>query len=53
LALKILDGFDYRRVKGVGDEIRVGEGSVGKNFTQHNLEIETKQREWLKRKEME
>ena len=32
LALKILDGFDYRQMKRLGDEIRVDEASVGKNF---------------------
>jgi creatinine amidohydrolase len=53
LALKILDGFDYRQMKRLGDEIRVGEGSVGKNFTQHNQEIEKKQWEWLKQKGLE
>ena len=53
LALRILDGFDYRQMKRLGDEIRVGEGSVGKNFTQHNQEIEKKQREWLKQKGLE
>ena len=40
LALKILDGFDYRQMKRLGDEIRVDEASIGKNFRQHNQEIE-------------
>jgi creatinine amidohydrolase/Fe(II)-dependent formamide hydrolase-like protein len=53
LALKILDGFDYRQMKRLGDEIRVGEASVGKNFRQHNQEIERKQQEWLKKKGLE
>ena len=53
LALKILDGFDYRQMKRLGDEIPGGEGSVGKNFTQHNQEIEAKQQEWLKKKGLE
>jgi hypothetical protein len=53
LALKILNGFDYRQMKRLGDEIRVGEGSVGKTFRQHNQEIATKQREWLQQKGLE
>jgi len=54
LALKILDGFDYSQMKRLGDEITPpAEASVGKTFTQHNQEIETKQREWLKQKGLE
>ena len=53
LALKILDGFDYREMKRLGDEFRVGEASIGKNFWQHNQEIERKQQEWLKKKGLE
>ena len=55
LALKILDGFDYRQTKRLGDEIPPpAELSVaGKTFAQHNQEIETKQREWLKQKGLE
>lgn len=53
LALKILDGFDYKQMKRLGDEIRVEEGNIGKPFRQHNQEIETKQQEWLKQKGLE
>ena len=53
LALKILDGFDYRQMKRLGDEIRVDEASIGKNFRQHNQEIEAKQRAWLQQKGLE
>jgi hypothetical protein len=53
LALKILDGFDYKQMKRFGDEIVSGEASAGKTFTQYNQEIETKQREWLKQKGLE
>jgi creatinine amidohydrolase/Fe(II)-dependent formamide hydrolase-like protein len=53
LALKILDGFDYRQMKRLGDEIRVGEGSIGKTNRQHNQEIERKQQDWLKEKGLE
>jgi creatinine amidohydrolase/Fe(II)-dependent formamide hydrolase-like protein len=53
LALKILDGFDYRQMKRLGDEIGVGEGSIGKTNRQHNQEIEKKQQEWLKQKGLE
>jgi hypothetical protein len=40
-------------MKRLGDEIRVGEPSVGKSFRQHNQEIEKRQREWLKQKGLE
>src|SRR4030095_10522793 len=53
LALKILDGFDYKQMKRFGDEIVSGEASAGKTFTQYNQEIETKQREWLNQKGLE
>jgi hypothetical protein len=55
LALKILDGFDYRHMKRFGDEIAPpAEASVGgKTFRQHNQEIESKQQEWLKKKGLE
>jgi creatinine amidohydrolase/Fe(II)-dependent formamide hydrolase-like protein len=53
LALKILDGFDYREMKRLGDETRLGEPTVGKSFRQHNQEIEKKQREWLEQKALE
>jgi creatinine amidohydrolase len=55
LALKILDGFDYRQMKRLGDEITPpAEPSVaGKTFTQHNQEIEKKQQEWLRQKGLE
>ena len=53
LALKILDGFDYKQMKRLGDETAVGAPSVGKTFRQHNQEIETKQQEWLKQKGLE
>jgi creatinine amidohydrolase/Fe(II)-dependent formamide hydrolase-like protein len=53
LTLKILDGFDYRQMKRLGDEIRVGENSVGKTNRQHNQEIERKQQEWLKQNGLE
>jgi creatinine amidohydrolase len=53
LALKILDGFDYRQMKRLGDEIRVGEGSIGKSNRQHNQEMERKQQEWLNQKGLE
>ena len=55
LALKILDGFDYRQMKRLGDEIPPStEPSVdGKTFRQQNQEIERKQREWLKQKGLE
>ena len=49
LALKILDGFDYRQMKRLGDETRFGEPIVGKGFQQHNQEIELRQQEWLKK----
>jgi hypothetical protein len=48
-----LDGFDYKQMKRFGDEIVSGEASARKTFTQHNQEIETKQREWLKQKGLE
>lgn len=52
LALKILEGFDYRQMKRFGDEIPPpARPSVdGKTFTQQNQEIERKQQEWLKQK---
>jgi len=55
LALKILDGFDYRQMKRLGDEITPpAEPSVaGKTFRQHTQEIEKKQQEWLKQKGLE
>jgi hypothetical protein len=53
LALKILNGFDYRQMKRVGDEIRVGESSIGKTNRQHNQQLEMKQQEWLKKKGLE
>ena len=53
LAVKILDGLDYRQMKRLGDEIRVGEATVGKSFRQHNQEIARKQQEWLKQKGLE
>jgi hypothetical protein len=55
LALKILDGFDYRQMKRLGDEITPpAERSVdGKTFGQHIQEIERKQQEWLKQKGLE
>ena len=53
LALKILDGFDYRQMKRLGDEIRVGESSIGKTNRQHNQQLEMKQQEWLKQKGLE
>ena len=55
LALKILDGFDYRQMKRLGDEITPpAEPSVaGKTFRQHNQEIEKKQQDWLKQKGLE
>jgi len=53
LALKILDGFDYRKMKRFGDEVVAAEANVGQTFTQHNQEIETKQQEWLKQKGLE
>ena len=40
-------------MKRFGDEIRVGDGDVGNTFRQHNQEIETKQREWLKQRGLE
>ena len=53
LAHKILDGFDYRQMKRLGDDTVSGEPNAGKTFTQHNQEIETKQQEWLKKKGLE
>jgi creatinine amidohydrolase len=53
LALKILDGFDYRQMKRFGDEIVSVDARAGQSFTQHNQEVETKQREWLKQKGLE
>ena len=53
LALKILDGFDYRQLKRFGDETVFGESTGGTTFAQHNQEIETKQHEWLKQKRLE
>ena len=55
LALKILDGFDYKGMKRLGDEIPPpAEASIsGKTFTRHNQEIETKEQEWLKKKGLE
>ena len=53
LALKILDGFDYSRMKRFGDETVSGESSDRTPFAQHNREIETKQQEWLKKKGLE
>jgi creatinine amidohydrolase/Fe(II)-dependent formamide hydrolase-like protein len=55
LALKILDGFDYRQMKRLGDEIPppAGPSVDGKTFTQHNQEIEGKLQEWLKQKGLE
>jgi len=50
LALKILDGFDYKGMKRLGDEIGLNASSGAKNFSQHNQEIETKQQEWLEKK---
>jgi len=40
-------------MKRLGDEIRVGEASIGENFMQHNQEIERKQQDWLKKKGLE
>jgi creatinine amidohydrolase/Fe(II)-dependent formamide hydrolase-like protein len=55
LALKILDGFDYRQLKRLGDEVPApAQASVGgKTFRQHNQEIERKQQEWLNQKGLE
>jgi|RhiMethySRZTD1v2_1073278.scaffolds.fasta_scaffold122748_2 creatinine amidohydrolase len=54
LALQILDGFDYSQMKRLGDEITPAEPSVvGKTFTQHNQEIDTREREWLKKNGIE
>jgi hypothetical protein len=40
-------------MKRVGDEIRVGESSIGKTNRQHNQQLEMKQQEWLKQKGLE
>lgn len=53
LALKILDGFDYRQMKRLGDENVLSESGGAKTFTQHNQETERKQQEWLKQKGLE
>ena len=53
LAHKILDGFDYSQMKRLGDEIVSSEPNAGPTFTQHNQEIEKRQREWLKQKGLE
>ena len=53
LAHKILDGFDYRQMKRLGDDTVSGDPNAVKTFTQHNQEIETKQQEWLKKKGLE
>lgn len=55
LALKILDGFDYRQMPRLGDEIPppAAPSAAGKTFRQHNEEIEKKQQEWLKKKGLE
>ena len=53
LALKILDGFDYSKMKRFGDETVSSESIPGKTFTEHNQEIETKQQEWLKQRGLE
>lgn len=56
LALKILDGFDYRQMPRRGDEQvpPPPAPSVGvKTFRQHNDEIEKKQQGWLKKKGLE
>lgn len=49
LALKILDGFDYRQIRRFGDEMPPPAGPTvdGKTFTQENQKIERKQQEWL------
>jgi hypothetical protein len=53
LAHKILDGFDYSQMKRLGDESVSTEPNAGPTFTQHNQEIEKRQREWLKQKGLE
>jgi len=55
LAMKILDGFDYRQMPRLGDEIppTAAPSAAGKTFRQHNQEIEKKQQEWLKKKGLE
>ena len=55
LAMKILDGFDYRQMPRLGDEIPppAAPSAAGKTFRQHNEEIEKKQQEWLKKKGLE
>ena len=52
LALRILDGFDYTQMKRFGDET-ASEPSAGLTFRQYNQTIETKQKEWLKKKGLE
>ena len=52
-AHKILDGFNYRQIKRLGDEVVVGQPTGEISFTQYNQEIESKQQEWLKKKGLE
>ena len=51
LALKILDGLDYRQIKRIGDIARTD--PVSQAALEHDRRNETKQQEWLKKKGLE
>ena len=55
VALKILDGFDYRQIKRLGDVTRTIPANVAidKAALEHDQAIQRKQQEWLKNKGLE
>ena len=55
LALKILDGFDYRQIKRLGDVTKTvpANMAIDKAALEHEQQVERKQREWLKKMGLE
>jgi creatinine amidohydrolase/Fe(II)-dependent formamide hydrolase-like protein len=55
VALNILDGFDYRQIKRLGDVTRTVPAimAIDKAALEHDRTIERKQQEWLKKKGLE
>jgi len=55
LALKILDGFDYRQIKRLGDVTKTVPANIAidKAALEHEQKVERKQREWLKKMGLE
>jgi creatinine amidohydrolase/Fe(II)-dependent formamide hydrolase-like protein len=55
VALKILDGFDYRQIKRLGDVTRTvpANMAIDKAALEHDQTIHSKQQEWLRNKGLE